>query len=169
MGHKEPAAMDEKDLKEVTKFLISKKGNFRALWSKFAEAVQLMSSGEVHAMFGWLLMRKTLQDQGLDVVSNHPKEGLLWWVHAAFLPAASERPDAAQKWVNFLIGKEWGRKLTELSGVPSTSRLAKESFTPEQQKKYGYDTLDSNKPLVGLGAPVHMDLWLEAWSQLKAA
>jgi spermidine/putrescine transport system substrate-binding protein len=169
MGHKEPAAMDAKDIKEVTKFLISKKGNFRALWSKFAEAVQLMSSGEVHAMFGWLLMRTTLQKQGLDVVSNHPKEGLLWWVHAAFLPAAAERPNEGKQWVNFLISKEWGRKLTELSGVPSTSRVAKESFTPEQQKTYGYDTLDSGKPLVRLGSPVHMDLWLEAWSEFKAA
>ncbi len=169
MGHKEPAAMDAKDLKEVTRFLISKKQNFRALWSKFAEAVQLMGSGEVHAMFGWLLMRKTLQDQGLDVVSNHPKEGLLWWVHAAFLPAAAQRPDEAHQWVNFLVSQEWGRKLTELSGVPSTSRLAKESFTPAQQKAYGYDTLDSNRPLVRLGSPPRMDMWLEAWSEFKAA
>jgi spermidine/putrescine transport system substrate-binding protein len=169
MGHKEPAAMDQKDLKEVTKFLISKKGNFRALWSKFAEAVQLMGSGEVHAMFGWLLMHKTLKEQGMDVVRNHPKEGLLWWVHAAFLPAGGQRPDDAMQWINFLVSKEWGTKLSEISGVPSTSQLAKSSFSPDQQSIYGYDTLDSNKPMVRLGSPPRMDLWQEAWSEFKAA
>jgi spermidine/putrescine transport system substrate-binding protein len=168
LGHKNPSEMDASDIKEVTKFLISKKGNFRALWSKFAEAVQLMASGEVHAMFGWLLMRKTLQAQGFDVVSNHPKEGLLWWVHAAFIPATSHNVEGAHIWINFLVSPEFGHKLSEISGVPSTSQAAKNSFSKDLQKKYGYDELD-NGPMVKLAKPKHLDLWLEAWSQFKAA
>lgn len=169
MGQKNPLEMDRSDLKEVTRFLISKKQNFRALWSKFAEAVQLMASNEVHAMFGWLLMRKTLQAQGLDIVGNHPREGLLWWVHAGFLPKESPSPDLAHEWVNFILSAEYGRKLTEIAGVLSPSLLAKDSFSAEEQKMHGYDILESGKPMVRLGRPKNFDLWLEAWSEFKAA
>jgi spermidine/putrescine transport system substrate-binding protein len=169
MGHKRPAEMTPAEIKDLTKFLISKKGNFRGMWSKFAEAVQMMASGEVHAMFGWLLMRKTLRQQGVPVASNHPKEGLLWWVHAAFLPAGSAKADDAQVWINYLISPEFGKSLTERSGVPSTSQAAKDSFTPQQQVDFGYDVLDSGKPMVRLEQPKHLNLWLQAWSEFKAA
>lgn len=168
MGHKEPWLMEPSDIKEVTKFLISKKANFRGLWSKFAEAVQMMASGEVHAMFGWLLMRKTLREQGIDIASNHPKEGLLWWVHAAFLPVGSAKSEESLKWIDFLISEEFGKKLTETAGALSTSQAAKDSFSPEEQKTHGYDALDSG-PMVRLGQPKHLDLWLQAWSEFKAA
>ena len=169
MGQKNPLDMEKSDLREVTKFLISKKGNFRAVWSKFAEAVQLMASNEVHAMFGWLLMRKTLQQQGMDVVGNHPKEGLLWWVHAGFLPRYAPNPEDSYKWLDFILSADYGRKLTELAGVASPSLLAKNSFTADEQKMHGYDILESGKPMVRLGRPKNFDLWLEAWSEFKAA
>lgn len=169
MGHKRPAAMTPAEIKDLTKFLISKKGNFRGLWSKFAEAVQMMASGEVHAMFGWLLMRKTLREQGIAVNSNHPKEGLLWWVHAAFLPASSKKIEDANAWINYLISPEFGKILTEQTGVPSTSQAAKDSFSKEQQASLGYDVLDSGKPMTKLEQPQHLDLWLQAWSEFKAA
>jgi spermidine/putrescine transport system substrate-binding protein len=169
MGHKQPSQMSPAQIKDLTKFLISKKSNFRGMWSKFAEAVQMMASGEVHAMFGWLLMRKTLRQQGVQVASNHPKEGLLWWVHAAFLPAGSGKTAEADTWINFLISPEFGKSLTETSGVPSTSQAAKDSFTPQQQAEHGYDVLDSGKPMVRLEQPKHLDLWLQAWSEFKAA
>lgn len=169
MGHKRPSQMTPAEIKDLTKFLISKKGNFRGLWSKFAEAVQMMASGEVHAMFGWLLMRKTLREQGIPVVSNHPKEGLLWWVHAAFVPASTQKSADAYTWINYLISPEFGKTLTESTGVPSTSQAAKDSFTKEQQADFGYDVLDSGKPMVRLEQPVHLDLWLQGWSEFKAA
>ena len=169
MGHKRPLEMDRSDLKELVRFLVSKKRNFRALWSKFSEAIQLMANNEVHAMFGWLLMRKTLQTQGMDIAGNHPKEGLLWWVHAAFIPRQSPNPEDAYKWLNFLLSAEYGAKLTELAGVLSTSQLAKDSFSPEMQKTHGYDILERGGPMVRLGLPKHFDLWLEAWAEFKAA
>ena len=169
MGHKEPSQMELSDIKEVTKFLISKKANFRGMWSKFAEAVQMMASGEVHAMFGWLLMRKTLREQGIDVASNHPKEGLLWWVHAAFLPASVSKPDDAMKWIDFLTSSEFGKKLTEIAGALSVSQAAKNGFSADEQKAHGYDALDSGRPMVRLGQPKHLARWLEAWSEFKAA
>lgn len=168
MGHKRPAEMTPAEIKDLIKFLISKKGNFRGLWSKFAEAVQMMASGEVHAMFGWLLMRKTLRAQGIDVASNHPKEGLLWWVHAGFLPAGSAKIEEANKWIDFLISQDFGKNLTETAGVLSTSQAVIDSFTPEEQKSHGYDALGSG-PMVRLEQPKHLDLWLEGWSEFKAA
>jgi spermidine/putrescine-binding protein len=169
MGHRQPLEMDRSDLREVVAFLKTKKRNFRALWSRFAEAVQLMASNEVHAMFGWLLMRTTLQSQGMDVVGNHPKEGLLWWIHSAFIPRSSPNPDDAHRWLDFMLSGEYGRRLTELAGVLSTSQAAVQGMSTEEQAKQGYDMLTRGGPMVRLGSPKHMDLWLEAWAEFKAA
>ena len=48
LGHENPNAMTDAERKDVVDFLISKKKNFRTLWSKFGEAVNLMASGRGH-------------------------------------------------------------------------------------------------------------------------
>ena len=93
LGHKEPTTMSRSELDDVKKFLISKKKNFRALWTKFGEAVNLMSSGEVWAMYGWMPMRAALQREGVPVTNARPKEGLLFWNHAAFIPKDTRKAE----------------------------------------------------------------------------
>jgi spermidine/putrescine-binding protein len=105
----------------------------------------------------------------MDVVGNHPKEGLLWWVHAAFIPRQAPAPEDSYKFLNFLLSAEYGAKLTEAAGVLSTSQAAKDSFSPADQKLHGYDILERGGPMVRLGLPKRMDLWLESWAEFKAA
>jgi spermidine/putrescine-binding protein len=170
LGHKDPLRMDKSDLDELVKFLVSKKGNFRALWTQFAQAVNLMSSGEVVAMYGWILMRTTLQNQGFNVINNWPKEGLLWWGQAAFVPKGSGAPDLAMEFINFLLSAEYGHMLTKATGgILSASALGRARFTEEERKKLGYDIMERNLNLFRLGLPERLDLWLEAWAKFKSA
>lgn len=169
MGNPDPLNMERADIDEVKKFLISKKRNFRTLWGSFAEGMQLMSGGEVDLMYGWLLMRKTLQKQGFDVASSRPQEGLLSWVHAGFIPARSPDPADALRWFDFLLSPEIVSILTDSAGVLSCSQLAVDRLTPEQQRLQGYDVLSSGAKTVRSGLPKHLGLWNEAWSQFKAA
>ena len=87
----------------------------------------------------------------------------------AFGGRRSSKLDDAQTWINYLVSRDFGRKLTESAGVLSASQAAKDSFTPQEQVDHGYDVLDSGKPMVRLEQPKHFDLWLEAWSEFKAA
>ena len=97
--------MDERDINEVTRFLIRKKKNFRTLWSSFGQAVALMASGEVWMMYGWIAMRAALQRQGHDVTNNWPREGVLIWNQSAFIPKDSRKSDASHAVINAMLSK----------------------------------------------------------------
>jgi spermidine/putrescine transport system substrate-binding protein len=53
---RDPNNLSEAELAEVKKFLIARKKNVRTLWTTYAEAVNLLRSEEVHALWGWLPM-----------------------------------------------------------------------------------------------------------------
>ena len=114
LGHKEPTTMSASDLNEVKKFLISKKKNFRALWTKFGEAVNLISSGEV---LGDVRLDADAAPhccrEGIPVASARPKEGLLFWSHAAFIPKDSRKADLAMEVANTMLSEEYSAALTE--------------------------------------------------------
>jgi spermidine/putrescine-binding protein len=170
LGNKDPLAMERSDLKQCVDFLISKKRNFRTLWSKFAEAVGLMASGEVVAMYGWILLRTTLQNQGMNVTNNWPREGLLWWGQAAMIPKEARNPKAAFRFMDFLLSREYGEQLTKLNGgILSASTLAQQAFSEEERRKLGYDIMQRNLNLFRLGLPKRLDLWNEAWAEFKSA
>ena len=169
LGHPAPHKMTAKELADVKKFLISKKGNFRTLWSKFAEAMQLMTGGEVTAMYGWLTMKSSLQKQGADVGCNQPKEGLLFWVQSAFLTGNATEVEAAHKFVDFLLSSQNGQIMTLGTGVPSPSLLAKNALSAEDQKLYGYDILSGKVALTQVTPPEDMAPWLQAWAEFKNA
>jgi spermidine/putrescine-binding protein len=169
MGHADPLAMDRADLREVTRFLISKKANFRALWSKFAEATQLMATGEVVAMYGYPLLLQTLRSQGIDIVASRPREGLLLFVQSAFLPSSGASPEGALQWLNFLLRPDVVRKLMEQTAVLSPSSAIMDRLSPEERQRFGYNIVDDGTKLVRLGRPAHLEYWIEAWAEFKAA
>ena len=170
LGYKDTMNLSRSDLDDVVKFLVSKKRNIRTLWSQFAQAIQLMASGEVVAMYGWILMRTTLQRQGFDVVNNWPKEGIQWWAQSAYISKDTSNPDAAYKWVNFLLSKDYGAQLTKLNGgILSASSVAQETFPPADRAKLGYDLFQRKLVFVREGLPNNYGWWIEAWSRFKTA
>ena len=169
MGHKKPFDMDAKDLGEVTKFLIAKKKNFRTMWTQFGEAVNMMSSGEVDAMYGWIVMRAVLQRRGLEVTNNWPTDGLLFWNQAAFIPKHAPNPNEAHAVLNAMCGLEYGLALTRETEYLATSSGLATALSAEDQRRYGYDLLERGLNLVPLAWPRNMDGWIEAWGRVKAA
>ena len=169
LGHKNPFQMDKKGLEEVVKFLISKKRNFRTMWTQFGEAVNLMSSGEVDAMYGWIVMRSVLQKKGFDVTNNWPSDGLLFWVQSAFIPKQAPNPVETHAVINAMCGPEYGLAMTRDTEYLATSGELATLLSKEEQRKLGYDILDRKLKLVPLAWPNDMDAWIEAWGRVKAA
>ena len=167
--HMDPAALTKSDLNEVKKFLISKKKNFRTLWTKFGEAVNLMSSGEVWAMYGWMPMRAALQKDGFKVVNAWPSDGLLVWNHAAFIPKDTPKAELTEQVVNGMLSPEFGISLArDLSYGPVTKKALAE-FSAEEQRKLGIDVPSRNVALYQLKWPNDMNAWIETWGAFKAA
>jgi spermidine/putrescine-binding protein len=169
LGIKEPSAMSDSDLANVKKFLISKKKNFRTMWSKFAEAVNLMSSGEVWAMYGWLPMRTALQKQGLPVTNAWPKEGILIWNQSAFIPKESSNAALSEAVVNAMLSPEYGVALAKESSYGPVTKGALSSFTPEEQKQMGFDAVTGDVKRSPYSWPNNMNAWIQAWGEFKAA
>ena len=168
-GHPDPVSMDASDLKDITKFMIDRKKNVRTMWTKFGEAVNLVSSGEVWAMYGWIAMRAALQKRGLNVTNNWPKDGLLTWNQSGFVPKDSPNGEAAEAVINAMLSKEYGQKLTEVTNYPSTSAEVAGLFSDADKRKLGFDIVDRGVKLYGLDWPVNMDKWVEAWNTIKTA
>ena len=169
MGRPDPLSMSASDVKEVGKFLIDRKKNIRTMWTKFAEAVNMISSGEVNCLYGWIAMRSALEKQGVKAANNWPKEGLPSWSQSAFIPKDTRNADAAHKVINAMLSKEFGAKLTELTEYPSASEEAAKSYSKEYRQKVGFDIVERGVKRVPFNLPQQMDQWVEVWNTVKAA
>ncbi len=169
LGYPDPTTLTRKDLKEITKFLISKKPLFRALWTGFAQAVGLMASGEVQAMFGWILMRTTLQSQAYPVKNNWPKEGILYWAHTYFIPRDTPVLPTVYAWLNYVLGEQYSVAMMRGGGLLSTSTLVQKHIPAAELKELGFDLTERGLKLVQLGLPDNLNDWLQAWAEFKSA
>lgn len=169
LGIADPAAMSDSDIKEVAKFLTAKKKNIRTMWSKFAEAVNLISSGEVNAMYGLIPMRPALIKQGIKAASSFPKEGLIVWTQSAFIAKDAPNPKAAHRVINELISRDYGERAMLETQYPSASGEAAALLSSEQRRSLGVDVFERGVKTYTLKFPARMDNWLEAWNTVKAA
>jgi spermidine/putrescine transport system substrate-binding protein len=169
MGITNPLAMDEKQIREVGKWLVDRKKNVRTMWTKFAEAVNLIASGEVHCMYGWIAMRSALEKQGVKAANNWPREGLPTWTQSAFIPKDSKAAATTQRVINAMLSRDFGRKLTEVTEYPSTSQEVAEGYSAEYRRKVGFDIVERGVKRVPFNLPMRMDIWVETWNTVKAA
>lgn len=169
LGVEEPAKMSRSDLKEIQTFLISKKRNFRTLWSSFGEAVNLMSSEEVWGTLGWMPMRLALQKQGMDVTNNWPKEGLMTFKNGLFIPKDTTKVDLAYAAANFFISEEYARGLSSVTDYGVTNDAVIKGFSQETIDRVGYDIFERGVKTYPYTWPEEMDAWIETWNSFKVA
>lgn len=169
LGHKDPLSMDHADLNSIKAFLIAKKRNFRTLWSNFAEAVQLMATREIDAIYGQPVLARTLTMQGIDAGMNLPKEGLLVFVQGALMPRGAVHPQDALEWLRYLLSVETGTTLTKEAAVLSPLESVRRRFESAPGERFGYEALTGGPPLVRLRRPHNLEAWIEAWAEFKAA
>lgn len=169
MGRADPLTMDEKEVREVGRWLIDRKKNIRTMWTKFAEAVNMIASGEVAAMYGWIAMRSALEKQNVKATNNWPREGLPTWTQSAFIPKDSKQAENTHKVINAMLGREFGRKLTEVTEYPSTSQEVSAGYSADYRRKVGFDIAERGVKRVPFNLPQRMDIWVEVWNTVKAA
>jgi spermidine/putrescine-binding protein len=181
----DPADMTPEELKTVVDFLIEQKkaGQFRVIWSSFEQAVNLLTSKEVHVMDCWEPMVFVARDKGLNAVYADPKEGYLLWAMAAYIvnnPNMSEDElEATYQLLNFMLDGWYGAKITLSRGYmtnPQAVPFAKESdeFTEEEAAKIEAITEGVKAKFEKGGTwqnrwPTHVDAYEEQWQRFKAA
>ena len=169
LGVEEPATMSRAELNEVLAFLTSKKKNFRTLWSSFGEAVNLMASQEVWGLLGWMPMRLQMQQQGLNVTNNWPKEGLLTFENGIFMPKGSQKAEMVHRAANFFISEEYAAGMAAATDYGVTNQAVIDSFSPETVARVGYDIFERGVKTYPYTWPEDMDAWIEGWNAFKVA
>jgi len=183
---KDPADMTPEEVKTVTDFLIAQKkaGQFRVIWSSFEQAVNLLTSKEVHVMDCWEPMVFVARGKGHNVKYAAPKEGYLLWAMAAYAvknPDRSETDlDDTYALLDFMLGPWYGAKITLLRGYmtnPQAAEYAKahpDEFKPEEAQRVAEITEGVKRKFEAGGTwqnrwPTHVDVYEEEWQRFKSA
>jgi putative spermidine/putrescine transport system substrate-binding protein len=182
----DPSDMAPEEFKTVIDFLIERKraGQFRVIWSSFEQAVNLLTSKEVHVMDCWEPMVFVARDQGTNAVYASPKEGYLLWAMAAYVvnnPQISEEDlEATYELLDFMLGGWYGAKIALMRGYmtnPQAVDYAKshpDEFTPEEAARVE-EIIEGVKAKFEKGGtwqnrwPTHVDVYEEEWQRFKSA
>jgi putative spermidine/putrescine transport system substrate-binding protein len=182
----DPADMTPEEVKTVIDFLIEHKkaGQFRVVWSSFEQAVNLITSKEVHVIDCWEPMVFVARSQGHDVNYAAPKEGYLLWAMAAYMVNNPERSEedlqATYDLLNFMLGPWYGAKITLLRGymtnplAPEYAKAHPEAFSAEEAARVREITEGVQRKFEQGGTwqnrwPTHVDVYEEEWQRFKAA
>jgi spermidine/putrescine-binding protein len=183
---KDPANMTPEEVKTVMDFLIEQKkaGQFRVIWSSFEQAVNLLTSKEVHVMDCWEPMVFVARSKGHNAKYAAPKEGYLLWAMAAYIV---NNPDRSEKDIgdtyallDFMLGPWYGAKIALLRGYmtnPGAAEYAKahpDEFSAEEAARVA-DIIGGVKHKFEQGGtwqnrwPTHVDVYEEEWQRFKTA
>lgn len=182
----DPADMTPEEVRTVIDFLVEHKkaGQFRVIWSSFEQAVNLITSKEVHVIDCWEPMVFVARDQGHDVVYAAPKEGYLLWAMAAYVVNNPERGEedlnATYELLDFMLGPWYGAKITLLRGymtnpmAPEYAKSHPEEFSAEEAARVAEITDGVQRKFEQGGTwqnrwPTHVDVYEEEWQRFKAA
>lgn len=182
----DPADMTPDEVKAVMDFLIEQKkaGQFRVIWSSFEQAVNLLTTKEVHVMDCWEPMVFVAQSKGHNAKYADPKEGYLLWAMAAYIVNNPDRTESeisdTYALLDFMLGPWYGAKITLMRGYmtnPAAAEYAKahpDEFTAEEASKITDITEGVKRKFEKGGTwqnrwPTHVDVYEEEWQRFKSA
>ena len=181
----DPSDMTPEEVATVVDFLIKHKkdGQFRVIWSSFEQAVNLLTSKEVHVMDCWEPMVFAANAQGANAVYADPKEGYLLWAMAAYIVSnpnmSEEELEAAYQLLNFMLDGWYGARITLTRGYmtnPQAVPFARESdaFSEKEAEKIAAITEGVQAKFDKGGTwqnrwPTHVEAYEEHWQRFKAA
>jgi spermidine/putrescine transport system substrate-binding protein len=168
LGIKEPYEMNERELQEVKKLLISQKPLVRAYWKNIADVQNMLASGEVVVAWTMLAVITPLRKAGIDAGWVWPKEGAIGWSEAVSAVKGTRKLSLVEDYANFSLSPEYGEMMARYLGYAPCSKAAVDRLEPELVKELGIDTKAVSR-LTFKGVPKDRSRWNEIWNEVKAA
>ncbi|CAN5701195.1 spermidine/putrescine ABC transporter substrate-binding protein [soil metagenome] len=168
LGIKKPYAMDEKELQEVKKLLISQKPLLRAYWKNVADVQNMLASGEVVVAWTFLAVIAPLRKAGIDAGWVWPKEGAIGWSEAITAVKGTPKLKLVQEYANFTLSPEYGEFMARTTRYAPSSKTAVDRLEPELVKDLGIDPKNVSR-LAFKEIPKDKSRWNEIWNEVKAA
>ena len=165
-----PNQMTTAQLEDCKKFLISKKGHFRQLWSTYAEAVNLLRSEEVWALWGWVPMVNELRKAGMDVRYGLPKEKAIAWFGTLVVSKDTKVMPSVYAFLDWVLDEKFATSMAKDFGYRMTTTAHMKNLTPEEIKDQQLDNIDALiNNLFIQELPENLNDWVRVWSEFKSA
>ncbi len=163
--------MDDRQLAEVKKALMTQKSLLRTYWTSIADLTNLFATGEVVCAFSWLPPYYDLTKRGLKMGLSLPKEGVLGWCDELAIPAGveGEKLDAAYQFINYLLGPDYGMKLAYGGPYAQSTSVIRDKLPPDQQERIFIKDLDVMKSFIWNQIPPRYNEWVTLWNEVKAS
>ena len=123
LGIDTPFKLSTDQFATVKAKLLELKPNVLSFYTTADEALQIYQNNDVAliwANYGQQQL-KAMQKAGAHVAYIAPTEGSLSWLDNWAMTSGVKDPDAAAKWVNFLLDKKIGAQLSERTGFGNTA------------------------------------------------
>ncbi|MEN3792636.1 polyamine ABC transporter substrate-binding protein [Fulvimarina sp. MAC3] len=131
----DPNSTNPEDLQKAEDLLLKIKPYIRKFNS--SEYITALANGDICMAHGWsgdvLQARDRAKDagQGVEIQYVIPKEGAVIWVDNMAIPADAPHPEAAQKFVNYMMRPEVIAKATNVVNYANGNAAADEFVDPE--------------------------------------
>ena len=126
---------DEKELKDIENALLKQK---ELILKRGADDVMdIMRSGEAAVAMIWSGEGLNLADEYDNLEYIIPKEGADYWLDSWAIPTTAKDKETAEKFINFVSGKDNAYKIAEEIGYTTPNKLAMEEQPEEVRKNKG--------------------------------
>jgi spermidine/putrescine-binding protein len=159
--------MDDDQLEQVKNLLIEQKPLVRVYWRGIADLQAAFANDEVDVAWSQLLVIEPLREAGLDMGWAWPKEGVAAFLAVVALADTATHVPAANAFLNYLMGSEWGLAIARNYGYAPTSEAAFDAFTPEIAEKVAIDP--SRIENVQFRQPFDREKYTALWAEVQAA
>ena len=168
---KEIFSMDDRQLAECKTALIAEKKLLRTYWTSIADLTNLYATGEVVCAFSWLPPYYDLSKRGIKMALSLPKEGVPSWCDVLAIPTGveGEKLEAAYKFINYLLGPEYGLKLAYGGPYAQSTDVVRDKLPPEQQERIFIKDLAVMDSFVWPQIPRRYNEWVTMWNEVKAS
>jgi spermidine/putrescine-binding protein len=167
----DPYDMSDDELDEATALLREKKPLVRQLWTSETDLRADMAQGNIWIAPGEAGTVVEMQRRGFDVVFLDPKEGRISWLEGFARLKTCKRPYHAHAYVDAWTSPSSGLWLSDKYSYGSTnSKVDLTKLSERLVKAFKLDDPESvNKDVVPAGYVKRNELYLKAWSDVKAS
>ncbi len=162
---------DPAQLEAVREKLIDLMPQVRTLWASEAEFNQLFSAEEILLGTYWSGSSARANKMGLPLRFVVPKEGAIGWVDSWAIPNDAPHPEAALRWIDFMISPEFYLEFDARVGAPVPSNERTVERLPDDSLNKSYLSRPEIRERLTFYAPLSEETkqtWLELWQEVKA-
>lgn len=171
--------LEPDELTNVIDFLIGAKkdGVFRALWTNYGEAVNLLASEEVWGIDCWNPVVEDVKKQGIPCSYVDVWEGTSAWYYGMCLSSAAPQPEVAMAYMDWCLDGWRGAADAEQGYYSPCPDTAKNILTEEAWLKWYEGRGRDTGPLLRRQAniaywmiwPRNVTLFIKEWNRFLAA